>query len=234
MGEPDGGSAGRRSASPAPGHQAARRSRRSFADLPDGADPPRGLNRAGDRDPGAGAGGIQALAPNAALPGSAARARARYTGAHLLQVRRRLSARFAQAEHRGGAGVRERPRRAPEADNGDRRRPVGVGAGVRVPAVRAGVRGLDGRLELRPEAVPPLDDGDLGRDGPPFSVGRDRGRTLAARAYDRIARDRDLRGSGGGGAESRHELLAWLGAQPRAAAPDGDRPGGAGPDGDGR
>ena len=40
--------------------------------------------------------------------------------------------------------------------------------------VRARVRGVDGRLELRPEAIPPLDDGDLGRDRPPLALGRDR------------------------------------------------------------
>ena len=46
----------------------------------------------------------------------------------------------------------------------DRRRPVGLGAGVRLHAVRARVRGLHGRLELRPEALPALDDADVGRD----------------------------------------------------------------------
>ena len=56
------------------------------------------------------------------------------------------------------------------ADDRDRRRPVGLGAGVRLLAVRARVRGVHGRLELRPEALPPLDDGDLGRDRAPLAV----------------------------------------------------------------
>ena len=132
------------------------------------------------------------------------------------------------------AGVRERPGRDQEAHDRDRRGPVGIGARVRVPAVRARVRGVDGRLELRPEALPPLDDGDVGGDRPSLALGRDRGGPLAARAHDGLARHRDLRGGRGGGAECGHELLARVGAQPRAAAPDRDRTGGARADGDGR
>src|SRR3954464_15075770 len=46
----------------------------------------------------------------------------------------------------------------------------GVGARVRVPAVRPRVRGVHGRLELRPEALPALDDGGVGGDGAPLAV----------------------------------------------------------------
>src|ERR1700761_2901198 len=53
--------------------------------------------------------------------------------------------------------------------------------------------------------------------------------TESGLAPDRLARDRDLRGGRGRGPEPRHELLARLGAQSRAAAPDRDRAGGAGP-----
>ena len=60
-----------------------------------------------------------------------------------------------------------------------------------------------------------------------------RGRPLAGRAPDRLARNRDLRGRRGRGAVSRHELLARLRPQPCPPAPDRDRPGGARPDGDG-
>ena len=66
--------------------------------------------------------------------------------------------RIAQAQHRGPAGLRERPGRDQAAVDRDRRRPVGLGARVRVLAVRPRVRGVHGRLELRPEALPPLDD----------------------------------------------------------------------------
>ena len=48
----------------------------------------------------------------------------------------------------------------------------------------------------------------------------------ARRAPDRLARHRDLRGRRGRGAGPRLQLLARLGAQPRAAAPDRDRAGG--------
>ena len=77
--------------------------------------------------------------------------------------------RLAQAEHRGRPGLRERPGRHQEADHRDRRRPVGLGSGLRLPPVRPRVRGVDGRLELRPEALPALDDGDLGRHRPPLA-----------------------------------------------------------------
>ena len=133
------------------------------------------------------------------------------------------------------AGLRERARRHQEAGHRDRRRPVGLVAGVRVPAVRARVRGLDGRLQLRPEALPALDDGDVGRDRAPLAVRAHRGRARAgastptgslgiaiSEAVEVAAQTPDT------------QLLARLGAQPRAAAPDGDRPGGDRADGAGR
>ena len=43
------------------------------------------------------------------------------------------------------------------------------------------VRRLHGRRELRPEALPALDDGDLGRDGAPLPERHDRGRPRAGR-----------------------------------------------------
>src|ERR1700709_2035027 len=52
------------------------------------------------------------------------------TPAHILQVRGRLPRRVPQAEHRGAAGVCERAGRCEEADDGDRRRPMGLVAGV--------------------------------------------------------------------------------------------------------
>jgi len=45
-------------------------------------------------------------------------------------------------------GLRERRGRDPQAGHRDRGRPVGLRAGLRLPAVRVGVRGVDGRLEL--------------------------------------------------------------------------------------
>ena len=153
-----------------PGHRRARRPRRPDADLPDGADRPGGLDGAGDPDPRPGPRRLPAVAPDAALPRAPARAGARHPRAHLLQVRGRLPVRLAQVEHRGPAGLRERPGRHQEARDRDRRGPVGLGARVRLHAVRARVRGLHGRLELRPEAVPALDDGDVGRERAPLAV----------------------------------------------------------------
>ena len=76
--------------------------------------------------------------------------------------------------------------------------PVGLGAGARLPPDGDGVRRVHGRLELRPEAVPALDDGDLGRDRAPQPLGPrpSAGRAQAA-APDRLARDRDLGGGRG-------------------------------------
>ena len=79
----------------------------------------------------------------------------------------------------------------------DRRRPVGLLARLRLLALRPGVRGLHGRLSLRPEALPALDDADLGRDRAPLALGPHRVRPRAGRAPDRLARDRDLRGGRG-------------------------------------
>ena len=86
-----------------------------------------------------------------------------HAGADLLQVRRSLAGRLAQAEHRGPAGVLQRQGRDQAADHGDRSRPVGHGAGVRVRAVRPGLRGLAGAGVVRPEALPADDDRDVRR-----------------------------------------------------------------------
>src|SRR5437764_698320 len=56
----------------------------------------------------------------------------------------------------------------------------------------------------------------------------------AGRRVTGLARDRHQRGHGGGGDERGHELLARLGPEPRAAAPDGDRARGQEADGDDR
>ena len=101
----------------------------------------------------------------------------------------------------------------------------GSSAGARLQAVRPRVRGLHGRRQLRPEAVPAGDDRDLGRDDPPQPLGSDRGRALAGLASDRQPRDRDLGGGRGGRIRRRHQLCARLGPQPRLPPPDGDRPG---------
>ena len=152
-----------------PGHDAAGRPGRPHADLPDGDHRPGGVGGTGGRDPRGRARRLPAVAAHAAVPRAPARARARYAGAHLLQVRGRLAGRLAQAEQRGRAGVRQQGGGRAAAVHRDRRRPVGLGAGARVQPVRARVRRLHGRRELRPEAVPAGDDGELGRHGDPLA-----------------------------------------------------------------
>ena len=63
--------------------------------------------------------------------------------------------------------------------DGDRRGPVGVRAGARVQPVRARMRRLHGRRELRPEALSARDDGELGRHGDPLAERHHRGRPRA-------------------------------------------------------
>ena len=164
--------------------------------------------------------------PTPLLSRSAAGARTRHPRAHLLQVRGRLPRRLAQAEHRRRAGLLQQAGRDREARDRDRRRSMGLRAGARLPALRARVRGVHGRRLLRPEALPPGDDRDLGRHRSPQPVGAHRGRALAGRALLGQPGDRDLRGGRDRRRERGHELLARLGAQPRLPAPDRDRPGG--------
>ena len=159
-------------AAAAPGHRAAGRARRSGAALPDGPDPPGGLDRLRDRDPRGGARRPAALAADAASPRAPARARHRHPLAHLLQVRGRLAGRLAQAQHRGRPGVLLRQGRPAPARHRDRGGPVGERARAGVAGLRARVQGLHGARQLRPEALPAGDDGDVGRDGRPQPVAR--------------------------------------------------------------
>ena len=124
----------------------------------------------------------------------------------------------------------QRQGRDPQADHGDRRGPVGLGAGVRVRPVRARLRGLAGARLVRPEAVPQDHDGDLRRRRctPARRTSRTAGREILAEHPDStgLARHRDQRGRRGRGAGPEHQLRAGQRAQPRAAAPDDDRRGG--------
>ena len=113
---------------------------------------------------------------------------------------------------RGRARTGSRPRPAPGQ--------WGTRAVVRVRAVRPRVQGLHGARLVRAEAVPPRADGDVGRVG----------RAVAGRRPDpsRVARRRDQRRGARRRAARRLALLARLGAQPRAAAPDDHRARGQG------
>ncbi len=97
--------------------------------------------------------------------------------------------------------------------------------------VRPGVQGLHGQGQLPAKALPPLDDADVGRDGVGQPQRRDRGGPQHPGRGSRLARQPGHRhqrgGRGGGHQRRRHQVLAGQRAQPRAAAPDGHRPGGA-------
>ena len=128
---------GHRAAAPAePADEAADRSRRPRAAVPDVADRPGGLDRRVDRHPGRGDRRLPAVEAVAAVPRDAARAGAADAGAHLLQVRGRLAGRQPQAEHRGAAGLLQQAGRHPPHRDRDRRGAVGLRHGARLPDVR--------------------------------------------------------------------------------------------------
>ena len=233
LGQPAPRPSRRPAAAAASRHRPARRTRRPRAALPDGADRAGGVAGADGRDPRRGPRRLPAVAADAAVPRAPARARRSTRPAHIYYKYEGVSpagshkpnTAVPQAYENAQAGVQQ-------ARDRDRRRPVGLVAGVRLLAVRPRVRGLHGRLVLRPEAVPALDDADLGRDGAPLAVGPD-GSPAAARPRTRPARSgsRSPRRSRSRRSRRGHQLLARLGAEPRAAAPDGDRPGGDRADG---
>jgi tryptophan synthase beta chain len=65
-------------------------------------------------------------------------------------------------------------------------------AGIKKLTTETGAGQWGSALELRPEALPPLDDGGLGRDGAPLAVRGDRRGALPAGAPNGLAGDRDL------------------------------------------
>ena len=141
--------------------------------------------RAVDRHPRRGARHPQAVAPDAAGAGRAARGRAGHAGPHLLQGRVGVAGRLAQAQHRGAAGVLQQAGGHHPADHRDRRRPVGLGAVVRLRPVRPRVHGLHGAGVVRAEALPQGDDGALGRRGRAVAGRRSRQPRLARRRHHR-------------------------------------------------
>ncbi len=149
-------------AAPAPGHPGAGRAGRPGAALPDGA------HRAGDdagavdRHPRRGPRRAPPLAADAARAGAPAGAGARHPGPHLLQGRVGEPGRLPQAEHRGAPGLLQPAGRHQAPDDGDRRRPVGDRAGLRLRAVRPRVQGVHGPHQLRHQALPAGDHGDVG------------------------------------------------------------------------
>ncbi len=162
---------------------------------------------------------------------------ARYARQDLLQVRRRLTGRFAQAEHRRPAGVLQQAGRREADRDRDWRRPMGFIARICCQPLRHRGEGLHGEDLLQPEAVPPLADAGLGWLGclqpkhrhelRPPGAGRRPG-------YQRFARHRHQRSRRRCGHARGHEVLARQRPQPRPPPPDRHRPGSDQADGDGR
>ena len=103
--------------------------------------------------------------PSPLLPRPPPGAGARDAGAHLLQVRGRQPGRLPQAEHRRGPGLLQQAGGHPPPGHRDRRRPVGLVAGLRLRAVRPGVHRLHGEgLAIEQKPYRRIDDADLGAE----------------------------------------------------------------------
>ena len=184
-----------------------------LADLPDGPDLQEVAPERWIADPRPGARDLLDVAAHPAVP--RARPGDRRSGhpqPHLLQVRGRQPAGQPQAQHVGAAGVLQPPGGHQPPRHRDRRRPVGVGPGLRLPALRHGVQGLHGAGLLRPEALPPLDDAHLGRRGRGQPLARHQRRPGDPRGrprQHRQPRHRHQRGGRGRRHARRHQVHAW-------------------------
>ena len=235
-GQHRGRSAGPAEPAPSPWDAPATRPRRPRPHLPDGAHPPGGQRRPRDRDPRSRPGRLCPIPAVAAPPRASAGEGARYPRTHLLQVRGREPCRQPQAEHGDRPGILQQAGGRHAARDRDGGRAVGERAVVRGRHVRPRGQGLHGAGQLRPEAVPPDPDGDLRRPGHRQPERRHQlwpGRPRCDPRLAGLAGHGDLRGRRGCGHPRRHEVQHRVRAQPRPAAPDGDRARGARADGDG-
>ena len=102
---------------------------------------------------------------------------ARHAGQDLLQIRRRLARGLAQAEHRGAAGLVQQGAGRQTALDRNRRRPMGLLAGLCRFAVRHGSDRIPGPRLLRSKTLSPRADGNLRRALHRLAVERDRFRS---------------------------------------------------------
>ncbi|CAA9428783.1 MAG: Tryptophan synthase (indole-salvaging), partial [uncultured Rubrobacteraceae bacterium] len=219
-----------------PGDHGAGGARGVRADLPRGDHPPGGHGRTLRPDSRGGARDLRPLAPDPPLPRPPPGEAPRHPGPHLLQVRGREPFRKPQTEHGRPPGLLQQEGRRPPPDHRDRRRPVGLLSRLRLRNFRPRMHSLHGPRLLRPEALPPHHDGDLRRGSPPEPDGPDAGGPRHPGRAPRLPGVpwyRDLRGRRGRRQERRRQVLPWQRAQPRAAPPDRDRPGGPRTDGAG-
>ena len=218
-----------------PGTQAARRPRRPGAAVPDGADPPGGLapsprsrspsrcgrrTSCGDRRRYIARGASSASSTRPPTSTTSTRA-ARPAGSH------KPNTAVAQAYENAAAGIRKLTTETGAGQWGS-----ALAFACQLFGLECEVWMVGSSYDQKPYRRSMMQTWGATVHRSPSDVTEARARP--ARAHDGLARDRDLRGGRGRRAEARHELLARLGAQPRAAAPDGDRPGGARADGDGR
>ena len=89
---------------------------------------------------------------------------ARYSGAHLLQVRRRIAGWIAQAQHGGAAGLLQQTGGHQASGDGNRRGAVGQFGGVCGRLLWPGSQSVHGQYFVPAEAVSPHDDGSVWRD----------------------------------------------------------------------
>ena len=106
------------------------------AGLPDEPHRAGGVDRALDRHPGGDPRNLRPLAAVAPAPRLCPREAPRDAGQDLLQGRERVAGGQPQTQHRGRPGLVQQGVRDQAADHRDRRRPVGLGAGLRRPACR--------------------------------------------------------------------------------------------------
>ena len=152
------------------------------------------------RHPRGRAGRLPPVAPLAALPCPPAGEGAGHPGADLLQVRGCLAGRLAQDEHLGAAGLLQQEGGHHQAHDGDRRRPVGHGARLRLRALRHRVRGVAGRRLVRREALSAPHDGGVRRPSSSLALGHHGGRPGTCRRPEELVRlsgHRDLGGRRG-------------------------------------
>ena len=198
--------------------------------FPHGADQAGGEPGAVDRDPRRGPRRLPALAADAALPRAPAREGARHAGPHLLQVRGRQPGRQPQAQHRRGPGLLQQA--------GGRRRgsatETGAGQWGSALALACKLFGLECKVymvkvTLSAEALPAVMMETWGAQvvaSPSPETQRRPEDPRAGSGFAGLPRHRHQRGGRGRRHPRRHQVLAGQRAQPRAAAPDGHRPGG--------
>ena len=151
-------------AAAAPRHRAAGRPRRPGAALPDGADRAGGVAAsAGSRSPSRCARSTRCGGRRRSTAPTGWSGRSGTDLPHLLQVRGRSARPAPTSRTPPCPGLLQRAGGRHAARDRDGRRPVGLGAGVRLPPVRPRGQGLHGARLVRQQAVPARADRDLGR-----------------------------------------------------------------------